>query len=105
MKTHTHLMISVLVPLLEQATKVNITCAKSAPCETSFSVAGYIHRKERIGLSSDTFRNQLILKQFEKFLDIKKINHELVLFYSTFSCSKYKIKLNHKDIKITASIT
>ena len=62
----------ILVQLFEQAIKVNTMCATSVPCETSFSVAGYIQRKERIRLSSDSLRYQLILKQFEKLLEIEK---------------------------------
>ena len=62
----------MLVQLFEQALKVNTICATSVPCESSFSVAGYIQRKERIRLSSDSLRYQLILKQFEKLLDIEK---------------------------------
>ena len=70
-------MISVLVPLFEQATKVNTMCAMSGPCETSLRVAAYIHRIKRIRLSSDSLRDQLILKQFvwliRKLFTIKKV--------------------------------
>ena len=62
----------MLVQLFEQALKVNTICATSVPCESSFSMAGYIQRKERIRLRSDSLRYQLILKQFEKLLDIEK---------------------------------
>ena len=46
-------MISVLVPLFEQAIKVITMCAMSAPCETSLSVAGYINRNERIACDTN----------------------------------------------------
>ena len=58
--------------LFEQAIKVNTMCATSVPCETSFSVAGYNQRKERIRLSADSLRYQLILKQLQKILEIEK---------------------------------
>ena len=58
--------------LCEQAIKVNTMCATSVPCETSFSFAGYIQRKERIRLSADSLRYQLILKQLQKILEIEK---------------------------------
>jgi hypothetical protein len=62
----------MLLQLFEQAIKVNTICATSVPCESCFSVAGYIQRNERIRLSSDSLRYQLILKQFEKLLEIEK---------------------------------
>ena len=46
--------------------------ATSVSCETSLSAAGFIQRKERTRLSSETLRYQLIIKQLEKLVEIEK---------------------------------
>ena len=46
--------------------------ATSVSCETSFSVAGFIQRKERTRLTSNSLRYQLVLKQLEKLVEIQK---------------------------------
>ncbi len=47
-------------------------CATSVACESCFSIAGYIQRKQRNKLSSDSLRYQLISKQHIKILEIEK---------------------------------
>jgi hypothetical protein len=47
-------------------------CATSVACESCFSKAGYIQRKQRNKFSSDSLRYQLISKQHKKILEIEK---------------------------------
>ena len=40
--------------------------ATSVPCESTFSIVGYIRRKERCALSSEAIRYSMVLKDSER---------------------------------------
>ena len=63
---------SICLTLFNEAIKVNTMCATSVACESCFSIAGYIQRKQRNKLSNDSLRYQLISKQHKKILEIEK---------------------------------
>ncbi|CAF3586880.1 unnamed protein product [Rotaria socialis] len=46
--------------------RVSIIPASSVPCESTFSIAGYIRRKERCSLSANAIRYSLVLKDSHK---------------------------------------
>lgn len=46
--------------------RINIIPASSVPCESTFSVAGYIRRKQRSSLSSTALRYSIVLKDSHK---------------------------------------
>lgn len=46
--------------------RISIIPASSVPCESMFSVAGYIRRKERCSLSPRTIKYSLVLKDRQK---------------------------------------
>ena len=48
------------------ARRISIIPASSVPCESTFSVAGYLRRKERYSLSSQAMRYSLVLKDHHK---------------------------------------
>ncbi|CAF1319316.1 unnamed protein product [Adineta steineri] len=51
------------LPLMSTTVKrVNIIPASSVPCESMFSIAGYIRRKERSSLSATAMRYSMVLK-------------------------------------------
>ncbi len=52
--------------------RANIIPASSVPCESTFSVAGYIRRKERSSLSPVAIKHSLVLKDRKKLKLIQK---------------------------------
>ena len=55
------------LPLMSAVVRrVNIIPASAVPCESTFSVAGYIRRKQRSSLSSTALRYSLVLKDRHK---------------------------------------
>lgn len=46
--------------------RISIIPASSVPCESTFSIAGYLRRKERCSLSSQAMRYSLVLKDRHK---------------------------------------
>lgn len=54
------------LPVLSSfARKYNIMCPTSIDCESSFSIAGFIYRKNRSALSPSTLRYSMILHETE----------------------------------------
>ena len=49
----------------------SVICATSVPSESIFSIAGYIHRKQRCRLSSKMLRFSILSKQNKKLDEIK----------------------------------
>ena len=45
--------------------------ASSVPCESSFSIAGYIRRKERCALSSEALRFSMVLKDADRLAGLQ----------------------------------
>ncbi|CAM4807921.1 unnamed protein product, partial [Rotaria magnacalcarata] len=55
------------LPLMSSVVRrINIIPASSVPCESTFSVAGYIRRKERCSLSPQAIRYSMVLKDRHK---------------------------------------
>jgi len=60
------------LPLMSAVVRrINIIPASSVPCESAFSVAGYIKRKQRSALSPTTLRYLLVLKDRYKLYLLK----------------------------------
>jgi hypothetical protein len=61
----------ILGRLYEQTKRYSFIAATSVPSESSFSIAGYIQRKERCRLSSKMLRFLILTKQIDKIENVK----------------------------------
>ena len=55
------------LPILSSIVRqYNVMCATSIDCESAFSVAGHIHRKNRSSLAPSTLRYTMLLREYYK---------------------------------------
>ena len=55
------------LPILSSiARQYNVMCATSIDCESAFSIAGHIHRKNRSSLAPSTLRYTMLLREYYK---------------------------------------
>lgn len=60
------------------ALRVNIIPATSVASESTFSVAGYVARKQRASLSSTSLRQLMVLKESYRLNDLRSIHHDSI---------------------------